>query len=143
MKQKGFAKVVLVAIAIVVIIAVGYFIFAMKDRPATQQPILTNTNIEDVQILLDKNAWVGVIVSMKGNEFTVPEFNSDDAKKNEESRKIQNAVLSTLTAADFRLATQFDFIVAFAGEISKTGMEKLLKDPRVLDISPNRTSTTQ
>lgn len=59
-------------------------------------------DIEEIQALLNKEQWVRVIVMLKGNEFTAPEF-QDDAKKKAEVKKIQDAVLVTLTEKDFQI----------------------------------------
>lgn len=94
-------------------------------------------NIEEIQTLLNNTEWVLVIVTLRGNEFTAPEFH-DDVKKKSEVQKIQNAVLITLTKDDFQVSSQYQFIPSFAGKISKLGMEKLLKDSRVSSISIDR-----
>lgn len=96
-------------------------------------------NIEEIQTLLNNTEWVLVIVGLRGNEFTLPEFH-DDVKKKSEVQKIQNAVLITLTKDDFQVGSQYQFIPSFAGRISKLGMEKLLRDPRVTSISIDRLS---
>ncbi len=94
-------------------------------------------DIEEIQTLLNKDAWVRVIVMLKGNEFAVPEFR-DDVKKKSEVKKIQDAVLVTLTENDFQISHQYQFITSFAGMVSKSGMEKLLKNSQVISISIDR-----
>lgn len=94
-------------------------------------------NIEEIQTLLNNAEWVLVIVTLRGNEFTTPEF-QDNVKKKSEVQKIQNAVLITLTKDDFQVSSQYQFIPSFAGKISKLGLEKLLRDPRVTSISIDR-----
>jgi hypothetical protein len=45
MNQKGFANIVLIAVIIVIIGAVGYFAFVKKSEPITEQPTPTNTSV--------------------------------------------------------------------------------------------------
>ncbi|HEY4503440.1 MAG TPA: hypothetical protein VJC14_03355 [Candidatus Paceibacterota bacterium] len=114
-----------------------------KPSPTpTPTPITPKTgDIEEIQTLLNKEAWVRVIVMLKGNEFTAPDFISDDTKKKSEVQKIQSAVLITLTQNDFQVSSQFQFITGFVGMISKSGMEKLLRDQRVISISLDKVSS--
>lgn len=97
-------------------------------------------DVEEIQALLNKEEWVLVIVMLKGNEFTDPNFIGDDAKKNAEAQRIQSAVLATLTTDDFQVYSRFQSITGFAGKISKSGMEKLLNDQRVISISLDKLS---
>ena len=168
MNQKGFANIILLVLMVVLVGAVGYLTLVNKPLQPTSlpTPTLTSTStpsptpaptitptprpsptpvptisktgdIEEIQTLLNKEAWVRVIVMLKGNEFTAPEFR-DDVKKKSEVQKIQNAVLVTLTKNDFQVSSQFQFSLGFVGMTSKSGMEKLLKDPRVTSISIDR-----
>ena len=145
MNRKGFATIVLIALVVVLAGVVGYFAFVKKSELITQQPTptpsptLTPTtpktgDIEEIQTLLNKKTWVGVIVTLKGNEFTAPEFR-DDVRRYAEVKKIQDAVLVTLTKDDFQISHQYQSITSFAGMVSKSGMEKLLNNSQVTSIS--------
>jgi hypothetical protein len=50
----------------------------------------------------------------------------------------RSAVLSTLTPSEFSLRHSYENIAGFSGEITRTGLEKLLSDPRVAHIEPVR-----
>jgi len=163
--QKGFVNILLIVFVVVLAGVAGYFALNNRsvaptptspilEQPApsptpsptptptpTPTPVTLNTgDVEEIQTLLNKEAWVRVIVMLKGNEFTAPDFISDDTKKKSEVQKIQNAVLITLTKDDFQIGRQYEFIPSFAGAISKSGMEKLIRNPLVTSISLDRVS---
>lgn len=156
MNQKGIANILLIVLVIAAIAGVGgYFILnkqALSPTPSptsTPKPSSTPTPLpttpeagdtEEIQALLNKEQWVRVIVMLKGNEFTAPEFRQDDAKQEAEIKKIQDAVLITLTENDFQLSHQYQYVTSFAGVVSRSGMEKLLKNSQVTSISLDRLS---
>jgi len=139
--NKNLTKTILIIVSIIAItVLVGYVI--VNQQMFLSAPTLTTseTDTEEIQILLNKEEWVSVIVTLKGNEFTTPEFR-DDVRKKSEVQKIQNAVLATLTEDDFQISHQYQFSPSFAGMISKSGMEKLLKNSLVISISIDRINT--
>lgn len=97
------------------------------------EPTVKTGDIDEIQTLLTENAWVRIIVTLKGNEFTAPEFQDYD-KKRAEIQKIQEAALATLTEEDFIVHRKFQLTAQFSGTVSETGMEKLLKSPHVVSI---------
>ena len=154
MNQKGFANIIVI-IGIVILAGVAGYFVVNRQTPLPEptplpipSPLPSPTpapttpkagDIEEIQTLLKKNVWVRVIVVLKGNEFTAPEF-QDDVKKKTEVKKIQDAVLVTLTENDFQISHQYQFITSFAGMVSNSGMEKLLKNSQVVSISMDRLS---
>lgn len=107
-----------------------------KPTPTpTPKPIISNKASAEVVAAINKDGSARVIVGLKGNEFTVPEYNSNDNKKKEEVRKLQDAVLNTLTPADWSNTVLFSYIPAFAGTLTISGLNKLNLNPGVLNIT--------
>lgn len=112
------------------------------DTVPSPKPIISvSGDITAIRTILATKSWTPVIVVLKGNEFTQPDFH-DDAKKKIEARKIQDTVLSTLTENDFKVYNQFESITAFAGLISTSGLDTLLNNPLVVSIAPDGLSST-
>lgn len=109
------------------------------EQSQTTQPSptpATNTTHKAKQEVLDafaKNSQVQVIVTLKGNEFTKPEF-TDDAKKKEAVRTLTDAVTKTLTAAELTSLKTMDYVPAFGGMLTKSGLDKLEANENVLQI---------
>lgn len=50
----------------------------------------------------------------------------------------QDAVLSTLALSEFNLCNLYENFTAFAGEVTESGLNKLLADPLVTSVEPDR-----
>jgi flagellar basal body-associated protein FliL len=165
MKRNGFVNIAIIITGVVLLIGTtGYFIMKNENilltptpsptaisnqTPSPTIPIITESNliststtivtgdIKEIYSLLEKEDWVKVLVGLNGNEFTAPNLKSD-AKKLSEVKKIINATLSTLTQNDFRLPHLQVYSPIFSGEISKSGIDKLINNPQVKTISINR-----
>lgn len=92
----------------------------------------TQGGIEEIKILLETEEWVDVIVSLNVDD----EFLNDDQLM-AEVRRAQDKVLATLAKSDFELSGRLTYTPAFAGYVSKSGVEKLLKNPLVSAVSIN------
>ncbi len=95
-------------------------------------------DIEEIQSKLEENSKAGIIVWLKDNKFTSPEYQEDLNKKIQEVRKSQDLTLSKLTEKDLRLTHRYTSINGFAGIISKSGFEKLLNDENIREIYLDR-----
>lgn len=105
----------------------------------TPSPTKKGGDITEIQSQLKNQAWVLVVVTLEGNEFTTPEAR-DDAKRYAEVKRIQDTVLTTLTESDFKLSAQYTSVTSFAGKVSSSGMSKLLNNPLVTSISIDKLS---
>ena len=94
----------------------------------------TESDIVQIQNLLEDNKTVRVIVGIRGNQYTSPEYQENDAKKKEEVKKVLDKVLATLTDKDIQEVKRFSFIPFFTGSISRTGFEKLMKNEDVTSV---------
>jgi hypothetical protein len=130
-------------VVIVLIGGAGYFALFRERQPLAKQKATSQAGeIEEIRSLLKEKTWVPVIVILEGKDYTASE-SRDETPKETEIQKIQDIVLATLKDDDFRLGKRFRFLPAFAGEISATGLEKLLKNPQVKSIAidkPDKTS---
>lgn len=102
-------------------------------NPATSEPNIAHKANREVLDALAKEPQTRVIVTLKGNEFTKPEF-TDDVKKKEAVRTLTDAVLKTLLPAELTDIKTMDFVPAFGGVLTKTGLDKLEKNDNVLQI---------
>ena len=123
MKNKYILPILGILFLIVVASTLYYFVFP-KSGEISHPSEISSPKEHD---------FTRVIVSLKGNEFTSPDFRDDDKKK-EEVKKIQERVLATLTEKDVRDINMFNFIPAFACDISQSGRERLKKNKDVLSI---------
>lgn len=110
------------------------------EQPQTSQPTPTpaaNTTHKATQEVLDsfaKNPQVPVIVTLKDNEFTKPEF-TDDAKKKEAVRALTDAVTKTLTSTELANLKTMSYTPSFSAVLTKAGLDKLEANDNVLQIS--------
>ncbi|MEK6862302.1 MAG: S8 family serine peptidase, partial [Nanoarchaeota archaeon] len=95
-------------------------------------------DIEEINTALEENQYVNIIIWLKDNEFTSPEYQEDLDIKRNEIDKIQDKVLSRLSEEDFILKYRYEATNGFAGIISKSGFEKLLNDNNVKEIYLDR-----
>ena len=124
-------KILAVIVGTLFIMGSGYFLINKHQLKTSNPP--KGGDIEKVKLLTNQNDWVRVIVTLKGNKFTLPDF-KDDVIKKEEVKKIQDDVLKTLSPVDLRLYHLFTYTPAFSGQISKIGFDKLLSNPSVISI---------
>ena len=85
----------------------------------------------DVWKALEDEPQVEVLISLRPLAFSLDERTSDALA--EHADKIQNAVLSALTPADFTLETASRSFLS--GLVSRSGAAKLSKHPDVVDIA--------
>jgi len=77
---------------------------------------------------------VDIIIWLRDNKFTSPEYQDDLDKKREEIRNMQDSILSTLSEEEFQLKYRYVVTNGFAGIVSKEGFEKLKTNPLVESI---------
>lgn len=141
--KKSLIGTVVAIGTIVLAVLAGYFVLG-GNAPVPERTLLPaptpatkSGDTEEIRTLLDEQEWVQVIVTLEGNEFTDPNF-QNDTKKKSEVRKIQNSALANLDENDFRLQRQFEITAQFSGEVSSSGMDKLLSEPVVKSITIDR-----
>ncbi len=108
-----------------------------SDNYFTISSKLTNSDPDIQKLLSGSIQWLSVIVGIQGNQYTTPEF-QDDVVRKREIKKLQDAVAVTLGSGDVRGIGLYDYIPFFSGQISKSGLDKLLNNPSVTSISVDR-----
>lgn len=86
---------------------------------------------------LRAHPWARVVVALRRQNFS-PYVDGVAA--------VQRSVLDRLGSTDFRLGARWSSIPAFAGSVSRSGLAKLQRDPRVLRVDldlPGRTTDSQ
>ena len=89
---------------------------------------------EEILEALKTSDFVDVIVWLKDNEFTSPEYQDNLDKKRAEISKMQNDVLSRLSEDEFKLKQRYSVTNGFFGSVSEIGFGKLLADLNVEEI---------
>lgn len=137
-------KNTLIAIVIfVVVLFLSILLERVTDNDIQPLPEDPNPNYENIYssgVTLDeayqRQEQVNVIISLVDNEQSAA-TNKDMESRKLAIKEIQEQVLATLTPEEFVLSTQYTLINAIAGSLSRTGYEKLLKNPQVSFIEKN------
>ena len=101
----------------------------VNEKKDNLENIIASSGKIESQIFLELKAkdYTGVIVNLHDDYFSFDDMQYSKALIKEK----QDSVLSTLANSDFKLKFQYKTIPAFAGEISKQGLEKLTKNNEV------------
>jgi len=91
----------------------------------------------DVRTRIAEQGSADVLILLHGNEFTAASYTEDDGKKRAEIKRLQNVVMVTLGEGDFTLRDRLEIVPLFVGTLTKSGFEKLSRDPRVKSIKLN------
>jgi subtilisin family serine protease len=84
----------------------------------------------EVHDALKAGAWARVVIALRE-----PNAPMDDRPRwNSEIGRVQKRVLASLTPSDFKATHQWASVSALAGEVSQSGLTKLLADPDVIRI---------
>lgn len=155
MNKKGFVEIFTI-VAFLLGIGLGYFIFvsipkveiSKDDKTSVEKESQKSTgpeetqlsdriyatgNIAEIRDALRKDSWVMIIVGLRGNEYTAVGA-KDSAKSESEIKRLQTLVLSSLDSQDFQLTHQYQFFPSFAGRVSVSGLEKLLRNVEVSSL---------
>ena len=92
---------------------------------------LENNNLIELEKIFENEDKIDVIIWLKNNEFTSPEYQYDLNKKREEISKLQREVLSAL-GDNFEKRFVYKVTNGFAGSLSKKGFD-ILKDHHLID----------
>ena len=95
-------------------------------------------DIEEIENAFLEKDSIDVLVWLKDNEYTRPEYQADLDKKRIEIRKIQDKVLSELSEDEFELIAKFEVTNGLAGSITKEGFEELKENKYVDSIYMDR-----
>jgi len=105
-----------------------------KTVSSTELPL---GDIDEIEKTL-KEGEVNVIIWLKDNQFTSPEYQGNLDEKRAEIKQIQDKVLSVLSKDEFKLKYRYKVTNGFAGAISKSGFDKLKNHPDVVQIFLDR-----
>ncbi len=88
----------------------------------------------EIEKILEEKERASVIIWLKDNEFTSPDYIKDLKKKQDEITKIQNQFISKFSEDDFTLRFLYRTLNGLSGEITKLGFEKIKSDELVRDV---------
>jgi len=89
----------------------------------------------EIAAKLKEETFVPVIIEIYAGKFSEKTFQEHKKK----IRKDQNIILSSLTSTDFKLKYQYLVVPYLAGEISKSGLDKLNNNPLIKSIYAEKT----
>ncbi len=110
--------------------------FELPEEQFVSMPL--ESEVQELQNAFEQSNEVDVIIWLKDNQFTSPEYQEDYDLKRAEIRKIQDRVLSTLDENEFHLKYRYIITNGFAGRLSRSGYRKLLQSPDVNSIYLDR-----
>lgn len=120
---------------IIILSSLAVFSFSDKDLGYVNN---VRGDIEEIENAFLEKESIDVLVWLKDNEYTSPEYQADLDKKRIEIRKIQDKVLSELNEDEFELIARFEVTNGIAGTITKEGFEELKENKYVESIYMDR-----
>lgn len=112
-----------------------------QDKEPASVPAASADTTAVVRAELAKYGTARVIILLKGNSYTAPEYTADDAKKATEVKKIQDRALKIFTSTDFELEDRMTYVPAVSGVINIEGLEALLGYPEFESINLDQSSS--
>lgn len=118
------------------------FLFSMTSLIYADENLVKNNRhvVGDIEIIsqaIEKDGSADVIVWLRDNQYTSPDYTEDFVKKRSEIAKVENEVLSVFLPEEFKLRFRYIVNNGFSGTVTKEGFEKLLMSPLVEEIYLN------